>query len=834
VIALPSGYMGQILHVNLTTNEISVQGLDWKIAHEYVGGRGYAAKLLFDKVKPGISALNPDNLLIFANGPLTGTPAPTSGRFSVSSKSPLTGTIFDANCGGTFGPKLKRAGFDLIVIEGKSEEPVYLWVHNGKAELKPAHHLIGKRTDETEDALKQELKDKNTKVAAIGPAGENLVPIAAIISDKHRAAGRGGLGAVMGSKNLKAVAVRGKKPIEVANPYAFKVEIKRVLEVLKRNPLTGDSLNRYGTGCLTHLINKAGIFPTKNFNQGFFEEAEAISGEAVSRHLLVGKKGCFACPIICGRVIKLRRGPYRGEISEGPEYETLWSLGAQCGINDLDEIAVANDLCDKYGIDTISMGNVIGFVIECYKRDLITEKETNGIKLEWGKAEILPKLVELTAHKRGFGKILAEGVKEISKNYGGEEFAMHVKGLELPAYDPRGSKGMGLAYATSNRGGGHLRAYIVMSEILSFPRYLDPLKIEGKAKLVKRLQDIYAMLDSMIMCKFTSFALFDTLAYEPRLYARLLTTATGFYFDEEEFRKTGERIYNLERLFNAREGFDRSHDTLPARLLNVPMPEGPAKGQILELEKMLDEYYVVRGWDMNGNPTDRKLQELGITTAPRWPKLQVALDLRELNEALRIAEASYKGGAEWLEAGTPLIKSVGMEAVRQLKTRIPTATVVADLKTLDTGWMETEIAAQAGADIVSLSGLAHNNTIKDAVGCARKYGVKIMVDLLEVRNPLKRAKELEKLGVDYICLHSGIDVQRDREEEIDRKVATISNIAKNVKVPVAVAGGIRTDTAAKVVKAGAKIVIVGGAITRAANPEAAAAIIKKSIEEATK
>lgn len=826
--------MGQILHVNLSTGKISVEEIDWEIAHDYVGGRGYAAKMLFDRLKQGISPLSPENLLLFATGPLTGTPAPTSGRFSVSSKSPLTGTIFDANCGGTFGPEMKRAGFDLIVFEGKSEKTVYLWIRDGEAELKSAAHLMGKRTDETEEAIKRELKDDHVKVASIGPAGENLVKIAAIISDKHRAAGRGGLGAVMGSKNLKAVAVRGKRQIEIANPHAFKREVKHILEVLKKNPLTGDSLNRYGTGCLVHLINKAGTFPTRNFSQGFFEEAEAISGESVSRLLLIGKKGCFACPIICGRVTKLRKGPYKGEISEGPEYETLWSLGAQCGVSDLDEIAVANDLCDKYGIDTISMGNTIGFITDCYKQGLITEKETGGIKLDWGKAENLSKLIELTAYKKGLGKILAEGTKRISEKYGGEDFAMHVKGLELPGYDPRGAKGVGLAYATSNRGGDHLRAYIVISEILSFPRYLDPLKIEGKAELVKRLQDVYAMLDSMILCKFTSLALFDTFAYEPRLYARLLTTATGFYYDEEEFRKTGERIYNLERLFNVREGFDRRHDTLSARLLNVPMPNGSAKGQILELEKMLDEYYAVRGWDMKGNPTDRKLQELGITTAPRWPKLQVALDLRELDEALRIAEAAYKGGAEWLEAGTPLIKSVGMEAVRQLKRRIPTATVVADLKTLDTGWMETEIAAQAGADIVSLSGLAHNNTIKDAVGCARKYGVKIMVDLLEVRDPLKRAKELEKLDVDYICLHSGIDVQRDREEEIDRKVATISNIAKNVKVPVAVAGGIRTDTAAKVVKAGAKIVIVGGAITRAANPEAAAAIIRKSIEEAAK
>jgi len=432
--------------------------------------------------------------------------------------------------------------------------------------------------------------------------------------------------------------------------------------------------------------------------------------------------------------------------------------------------------------------------------------------------------------KEGIGEHITEGVKRMSEKFGGEEFAMHVKGLELPAYDPRGAKGMGLAYATSNRGGCHLRAYMVMSEILSLPQYLDPLKYEGKPELVKLMQDVYAVLDSMIVCKFTSFALFRSMRYEPGPYARLLTTATGFFFDDEEFRKAGERIYNLERLFNVREGFSRIDDTLPKRLLSEPIPDGPAKGGILDLNMMLEEYYVLRGWDVNGVPTDYKLLSLGIITKPRWPKLQVALDLRDLDEALRIAEAAYRGGAEFLEAGTPLIKSVGIRCVSELKKRFPNAIVVADLKTLDVGWMETEIAAQAGADIVGISGLSNDNTIRDAVGCARKYGVKIMCDLIEVKDPLRRAKELENLGVDFICLHSGIDAQRDREQVIDRKVETIKKIVESVDLPVAVAGGIRADTAAKVVKAGAKIIIVGGAITRASDPKEAASIIKRVIE----
>ena len=831
---MPNGYTGKILNVDLATREVSILDLDWDIASNYIGGRGYGAKILYDELKPGLDPLEPNNILVIATGPLTGTIAPTSGRFSISSKSPLTRTIFDSNCGGNFGWEMKRAGFDLIIIRGKSEAPVYLLIKNGKAELKSATSLMGKSTLETEAAIREMEGDDAIRTIQIGPAGENRVLLASIMSDGHRAAGRGGLGAVMGSKKLKAIAVRGNRRIEVANIHAFKKEVKGMIDVLKRNPVTGDSLNRYGTACLVHMINKAGILPVRNFTEGYFDQAEAISGEAISKRMLVDKKGCYSCPIRCGRVIRLHSGPFKGELSEGPEFETIWSFGAHCGVSDIDKIAEAGDLSDRLGLDTISLGNTIGFMIEAYKKGLITEKETGGINLDWGRADILPKLVQLTAYRKGLGRLLGKGVKRLSEEFGGSEFAMHVKGLELPAYDPRGAKGMGLAYATSNRGGCHLRAYMILSEILSFPRYLDPLKTEEKAELVKALQDVFAVLDSMILCKFTSFATFDTLYYEPTVYARLLTTATGFYFNDEEFRKVGERIYNLERLFNIREGFDRKDDTLPLRLTSTPLPSGPAAGSIIDLKEMLERYYLLRGWDINGVPSDAKLQTLGILSTPRWPKLQVALDLRDLKEALRIAEAAYSGGAEFLEAGTPLIKSVGVEAVRQLRRRFPMATIIADLKTMDAGWMETEIAAQAGADIIGIAGLANDNTIKDAVGCARKYGAKIMADLIEVKDPVKRARELERLGVDFICLHSAIDAQRDREQEVDRKVTIIKNIVDQVRVNVAVAGGIRADTAAKVVKAGAKVVIVGGAITRAADPKAATKMIKKAMEEALK
>ncbi|MEM3462414.1 MAG: aldehyde ferredoxin oxidoreductase family protein, partial [Candidatus Bathyarchaeia archaeon] len=487
------GYMGRILRVDLSSGSIEVEELDWEIAAKYVGGRGYAAKLLYDGLPKGVDPLSPENILVFATGPVTGLPAPTSGRFSISAKSPLTGTIMDSNCGGYIGVELKRAGFDVIIVEGASPSPVYLLIRNEGAELKPAEHLWGKLVDEVQGMIRREVGDDRVKVASIGPAGENRVRIASIMADIHRAAGRGGLGAVMGSKGLKAIAAIGDKRIEPANERAFLKEVKMVNEVLSRNPLTGDTLGRYGTASLVHIINRAGILPTKNFQLGTFEDAEAVSGEAIAKSILVKKKGCFACPIMCGRVTKIK-GPSGEIMSEGPEYETVWSLGPNCGISDIGRIAMINHLCNLYGLDTISFGNTVGFLMEAREKGLL---EVEKPDLRWGNHEAVEEMVRLTAERRGVGELASEGVRRISERIGGKEFAMHVKGMELPAYDPRGAKGQGLAYATSNRGGCHLRAYMIESEILSLPRYLDPLKGEGKAGLVKRMQDVFAVLDSM-------------------------------------------------------------------------------------------------------------------------------------------------------------------------------------------------------------------------------------------------------------------------------------------------------------------------------------------------
>lgn len=813
------GYMNRILRVDLTTGEISSEELDFETAAQFIGGRGYGAKILYDELKPGTDPLGPDNKLIFMTGPLTGTAAPTSGRFSVSTKSPATGTIFDANSGGYFGVELKRSGYDGIIFEGKSSKPVYLSIINGEARLNDASALWGLDTTQTEDRLKQIVGDPFARVACIGPAGERLVKIAAIMNEKHRTAARGGVGAVMGSKNLKAIVVRGRAEIPLANRYAFMKEVKRTIQVLKGHPITGDGLARYGTSVLVHIINKAGIFPVRNYSTGVFEEAEKVSGEYMSKTILRGKKGCFACPIMCGRITQPRLPTGETIETEGPEYETVWALGPNCGISDLNAIAVANDLCNKLGVDTISMGQAIGFLMACAEKGKVKPSEI-GLDAKFGDTEALLKLIRMTAYREGIGDLLAEGTRSAAKKLEADDFAIHVKGLELPAYDPRGVKGMALSYATSNRGGCHLRAFMIVPEILSMPRYLNPNSYDDKAALTKVMQDVFAVLDSLVLCKYTTMALFSTLAFEPDFYARLLTCATGFYVDREEFYRIGERIYNIERLFNVREGFSRKDDALPRRFTEVPMPDGPAKGETVDMDRLLNEYYAVRGWDYNGIPSSKKVLQLGLKPVYEGPQLQVAIDERYLKDAIPIAEKAYRGGAEIIEAGTPLIKSEGLNAVRSLRKACPNATILADLKTFDTGWLETELAVEAGADIVTVMGATDDYTISDAVGAARKYNVKVMVDLMNLKDPLSRALEVEKLGVDMVCMHVGISAQ-SREREVDQKVALVQNLARSLKIPVSVAGGIKLEVVPQMVKAGARVLVVGGAITKSANPEEA-------------
>ena len=588
------GWMGKILEADLTKGEIAQVDLDEKLARDFVGGRGLGVKILYDRVGAKIKPLDPENLLIFAAGPLTGTLAPATGRYCVVTKSPLTGTVFDAHSGGFWGPELKFAGFDAIVVKGQSKKPVYLWVHDGGAELRDAGKLWGRGTHATTDAIRKELGDDKVKVTCIGPAGEKLVRIAAIINDKHRAAGRGGVGAVMGSKRLKAIAVRGTKKPKIANKESFITYVKECQKLLKENSVTGTGLPTYGTAILVNIINEHGIYPTRNFQTGVFPTADRTSGETMADTILVRSKGCFACPMVCGRVTKVE-----GQEGEGPEYGTIWAFGAQCGIDDLAAISKANYLCNDLGLDTISMGNTIGCAMELAERGGL-----EGPK--FGDAKSIVELTRKTAMREGLGDKLAEGSARLAKECGAPELSMSVKGLELPAYDPRGVQGHGLAYATSNRGGCHLRAYMIAPEVLGIPKLMERFSTSGKPETTVIFQNLFATLDSLVACKFTSFAL------ETVQYAKLLTAATGIEFTDEALMTIGERIWNLERLYNLREGFTAKDDTLPKRLTDEPMPEGPSKGRTCMLAKMLPAYYAFRGWNSKGVPTKEKLRELGL------------------------------------------------------------------------------------------------------------------------------------------------------------------------------------------------------------------------------
>jgi aldehyde:ferredoxin oxidoreductase len=521
----------------------------------------------------------------------------------VITKSPLTGTIACSNSGGHFGAELKFAGFDLIIFEGKAKEPVYLFIEDGKAEIRDAKTLWGKTTHETTDKILSET-DMDARVACIGPAGEKLARYACVINDKHRAAGRSGVGAVMGSKNLKAVAVKGSGSITIANKEAFRKASLDVFKKVKANPVASTGLPTYGTTVLVNIINASGILPTRNFNEGVFEGAEKISGETIAEDILVRNRACFSCPIACGRVVKVTNPKYEC-FSEGPEYESDWSMGACCGIDNLDAIAKGNYLCDTLGLDPISAGVTIACGMELFEKGIISTKEV-GRSLNFGDADAMVEMIRAIGYREGFGDALAEGSYRLAEKYGHPEYSMSVKKQEFPAYDGRGVQGMGLQYATSNRGACHVRGYLISPEILGSPQKLDPFETEEKAGWVKAFQDLTAVVDSAGLC------LFNTFAFGGPEILEYLKTATGIEMSLEELMKAGERIWNLEKVFNLKAGITGKDDRLPDRLVKEPMPSGPAKGKVVELGKMLPEYYELRGWDKEGVPTKEKLKELGL------------------------------------------------------------------------------------------------------------------------------------------------------------------------------------------------------------------------------
>lgn len=598
------GWTGKLVRVNLSDKEVTIEKLNMKDAKLYLGGRGLGSKILYDEIDPEIDPLGPDNKLIFMTGPMTGTFAASAGRFNVVAKAPLTGTIGASNSGGHFGPELKFAGYDGIIFEGKSDTPVYLHIYDDFIEIKDAQHLWGKDVYETTDTLLQE-NEEDARVACIGPAGEKLVLFATVMNDKDRAAGRSGLGAVMGSKNLKAVVVKGTNGIEVADIDGFKEASIDARNKLKEHPVTGQGLAAYGTEVLVNILNEAHSLPTRNWQTSWFEDADKISGEYLAENYLVRNKACFGCNMGCGRVIKIPDGKYKGIVS-GPEYEAGWSLGACCGINDMNAIDKANHVSNLLGLDPITMGATIACAMELYEKGFLTKEDLGDKELVFGDADSIIEWTECTGNREGFGDILALGSYRMADKFGHPEYSMSVKKQEMPAYDGRAVQGMALEYATSNRGGCHVRGYLTSPEILGIPLKTDPLVTEGKAELLKLFQDLTAMIDSSDICLFTTFAI-----GLPEI-SNMLRGATGLELSDEEILQIGERIWNLERLFNIEAGFTRVDDTLPKRLLKEPLTSGPAKGKVAELEVMLEEYYQVRGWDEYGVPTEEKTEELSI------------------------------------------------------------------------------------------------------------------------------------------------------------------------------------------------------------------------------
>ncbi len=596
------GYTGTILRVDLKKGTIVKEPLNQKSASEFVGARGLGTKYFCDECDPKCDPLGPDNKLIMMTGPLTGTCATSSGRYNAICKSPLTGTIEASNSGGHFGPELKYAGYDGIIFEDVADHPVYLYIKDDVVELRDASQLWGKDVYETTDALLAAC-GPDFRVACIAPSGEEGCLFAAVMNDKHRAAGRGGVGAVMGVKKLKAVVVRGTGSVFVARPEGFFQAATDARDKLKAHPVTGAGLSAYGTEILVNIVNGVGGLPLNNGRDGaVFDKADNISGESLTAKYLLRNKGCFGCSIGCGRATYINEGPFKSK-GEGPEYEAGWSFGAACGVDDLGAVCNANFLCNQYGMDPITMGSTIACAMELYELGAIPESDV-GFPLRFGDAAAMVKCTELTAKGEGFGKILGQGSFRMATKYGHPELSMSVKKQEMPAYDGRAIQGIGLEYATSNRGGCHVRGYMISPEVLGIPMQLDPLVTEGKAATLKLFQDLTALVDATGICLFTTFGIgLPEIAAQYR-------EAVGSNETDEEILLKGERIWNLEKMFNVAAGVEK--DTLPPRLLREALPEGPAKGKVNDLYTMLNEYYAARGWTAEGIPTAEKLAALSL------------------------------------------------------------------------------------------------------------------------------------------------------------------------------------------------------------------------------
>lgn len=616
------GYAGQHLYVDMTKEQCKAVPIDRQFAITYLGGQGFASRILYDKVGPQTDPLSPENVLIWATGPFTGTLWPQASRYVVAAKSPLTGIFGEAHAAGHWGPELKFAGFDTIIITGRAKRPLYLFVDNGTAKLLDAKDLWGHNTNETEEMIKESHYDPSLRVSSIGQAGENLVRFAAIINDYDRAAARSGIGAVAGSKHLKAVAVRGSQDISVAKPDRYLEVIEELHKKMLDSPFTA-SRAQYGTTNLVELMQEIGRLPSYNMRSGVFAEYQKISGEAIKNHYLVKPRADYACLQRCGRYTLVRTGPY-AYCGGGPEYESQSALGSRCGNDNLESILYGHHLSNLYGLDTISTGSTISWAMEAWEEGLITAEDTGGIDLEWGNHESIIKLIHMIAHRKGFGDILAEGSYRAAQRIGRgtEKFVMHCKKQEIAGQEPRAQKSMGLATATAARGADHLYAFPVLDEVgfdeeigtrygqEYLPEMGDRLNPKFKGIMVKENEDFCAVVESLGVCKY------GTLIPPVLFYEDIVTTfevTVGLHLTEAQFRQIGERIVNLNRGFNVREGIRRKDDSLPRRLTHIPAPEGPSKGQVVELDQMLDEYYEQRGWQLEtGLPKIQTLHRLGL------------------------------------------------------------------------------------------------------------------------------------------------------------------------------------------------------------------------------
>ncbi len=612
----------KVLRVNLTEGSLQEEPLNMEWANDYLGQRGLATKYLVEEIDPKCDALGPDNKMIMTTGPLTGTMAATGGRYSVVTKSPLTGAIACSNSGGFIGNEIKSAGWDMVIFEGKSPSPVYLYLEDDNAQLLPADDLWGKSVWEADELIHTKHQDPLIRIAAIGRSAEQGCLYAAIVNDLHRAAGRSGVGTVMASKNLKAVAARGTKGVgNIENPAEFFKATQEGKKVLAENAVTGEGLPSMGTQVLMNVINEVGAMPTRNMREVQFEGAGKISAEAMheprdndGKPNLTTNGACFGCTIACGRISTIDQGHFTVENkpqywgnSGGLEYEAAWALGSDCGVDDLDACTYANFLCNEDGYDPISFGSTVAAAMELYEAGAITKEHTDGIDFSFGSAEALAKAAEWVSTGEGFGKDLGLGSKRLCEKYGHPEFSMTVKGQEFPAYDPRGIQGIGLAYATSNRGACHLRGYTIASEILGIPEKTDPLETEGKAELVKAFQDATAAVDSTGLCVFTTFA------WTLEDIAPQVNAACEGDWSADKMLEVGERIWNMERDFNMAAGLTGKDDTLPKRLTkDMAANSGPAEGKVNNLAEMLPKYYEVRGWTPDGVPTDETRQRLGL------------------------------------------------------------------------------------------------------------------------------------------------------------------------------------------------------------------------------